>query len=77
MGIFQEFDAPEIAAVLGKWAPGRLRSGNRAVARRRAARLRFRARCAYASAVCALPVVVRSERDHDWRCVLDARAVAA
>ena len=37
----------------------------------------FRDRCAHASAVCAMPVAVRSERDHDWRCVLDARAVAA
>jgi peptide/nickel transport system ATP-binding protein len=37
----------------------------------------FRDRCAHASAVCTMPVAVRSERDHDWRCVLDARAVAA
>jgi peptide/nickel transport system ATP-binding protein len=37
----------------------------------------FRDRCAYAAAVCAEPVAVRSEADqdrtiHDWRCVLAA-----
>ena len=37
----------------------------------------FRDRCAHASAVCAAPVAVRSEHGHDWRCVLEARPVAA
>jgi peptide/nickel transport system ATP-binding protein len=37
----------------------------------------FRERCAHATAVCAAPVAVRSERGHDWRCVLEARPVAA
>jgi len=37
----------------------------------------FRERCAHATAVCAAPVAVRSEQSHDWRCVLEARPVAA
>jgi peptide/nickel transport system ATP-binding protein len=31
----------------------------------------FRDRCGYAASACAEPVAVRSQIDHDWRCVLD------
>jgi peptide/nickel transport system ATP-binding protein len=37
----------------------------------------FRDRCAHAAAICAVPVAVRSQAGHDWRCVLEAPAVAA
>jgi peptide/nickel transport system ATP-binding protein len=37
----------------------------------------FRERCAHATAVCAVPVAVRSQHGHDWRCVLETRPVAA
>ena len=37
----------------------------------------FRDRCMHATAICALPVAVRSEAGHDWRCVLEAQPAAA
>jgi peptide/nickel transport system ATP-binding protein len=37
----------------------------------------FRDRCAYARAICAAPVAVRSDGGHEWRCVLDERPLAA
>ena len=37
----------------------------------------FRDRCAHATAICANPIVPRSQADHYWRCVLDRQQVEA
>jgi peptide/nickel transport system ATP-binding protein len=37
----------------------------------------FRDRCAHATAICAKPIVSRSQAGHDWRCVLDRQQAEA